>query len=1113
MPTQPSQDVFRFVALRGPDTTKFMDPESLVPRNDRVGAVRRLGLRLQQSRKNREAESEVLTQVRGLKPLTLKQVNDMPWSSMVRDFANDTAADVNSWDFVLAGAQRVTVRDYAGTSRFADERAALTSSWLELMLQRRAGIDIAPETVEVHRTALLFADVMQRVGEGTFRAGDGITLFRRLLVRPAAWPRLEQPERATTVDAPNLASYEAQAGGGKSSTSAAAVVETPANTGQEVVPPLLDRLWNQITRKALSESSLGAAAVAGTHDSSALRSMNRVDPRAVEQEAHLLRRILIRATLLDASGVGEADFKTTFVNSLSNELSREAQQAFTLFRARHHLVDFTKLVEDLHSDAQLQLSHANELCRQMQVFETDQEQTLPPPGAPTSQVRPAIRALGWGDLLVVREKLIGYEASEISHIENVLAGESSRHTNERRHRVQILDGRETTTDTITENALSTTDRFELQTEAAHDIASDFSGRAGITTSGRYGPVQVDTSVTGEITQSTKDSTTSAQKIAEETVAKSVTRTQEKVRSLRRTVTTDSLRDLTQHAIENTAEKVTNPQARTEIYRWATKILRLQMYQYGKRLMFEFAIPEPGLSLIEAGQPLRPTVRKPLPLPIGPSGITEGNYLCLTDKYRARDIPPPPPLLIQIGEAFATERNNQDDQASASATAQKKLTVPRGYEPISGQYAATGRGRSEEEINTEHPDRTLDWMQCYLAVGGEVALDSVMKIPSNFSPGGAPSYQGKFCLTAPSVTDQGGIPLTVRWAGAYQNVATMNVYLTCRRTDAALAEWQLQVYQRLLDAVERLQAEYQEALRQAAYDESQVERAFGYRPSEQNRALERVELKKWAIALIRGMPFSNDPVAGYEGVQEIDPVKADLQAPVVRFFEESFEWDQMTYMLAPYFWGRRASWFLRQSINVPNDPQHEAFLRAGSARVIVPVTAGHEARLLTYLQVTKTHPKLPEWDPNSDPNDWTIDVPTQRIRPTPLDLASLDPDEVTELQFPGLWLELIDEYKPEVLRGSGKVTVQHGDKVGLLKDSVEQLNSRDIGRDIYIDGDQYAIASVQGNQSFTLDRQYDGDSGDRVYAVGSVARGAPWEVRIPTTLLVLSENTAALDVIP
>jgi hypothetical protein len=253
--------------------------------------------------------------------------------------------------------------------------------------------------------------------------------------------------------------------------------------------------------------------------------------------------------------------------------------------------------------------------------------------------------------------------------------------------------------------------------------------------------------------------------------------------------------------------------------------------------------------------------------------------------------------------------------------------------------------------------------------------------------------------------------------------------------------------------------------------------------------------------MRTCPYDYDAVIQEQGVQEIDPVVADQQAPVVRFFEQCFEWEQMSYFLEPYFWGRRASWALRQHISVPNDPQHQAFLRAGSARVIVPVTPDHEQFVLAYLEST---PDLPEWDPTK---------PEQRIPLAAMDLTSPTAEDEAKDRpsFPNLWLELVEAYHPGVLRGSGRLDVTNGNVRAKLVGSIEKAATRDIGREIYIDGGRYEIASVQpSGDEFDLDRPYEGTTNAAaVYATGAVKLGAPWEIRIPTDLLVLSDNKTDL----
>ena len=70
--------------------------------------------------------------------------------------------------------------------------------------------------------------------------------------------------------------------------------------------------------------------------------------------------------------------------------------------------------------------------------------------------------------------------------------------------------------------------------------------------------------------------------------------------------------------------------------------------------------------------------------------------------------------------------------------------------------------------------------------------------------------------------------------------------------------------------------------------------------------------------------------------------------MVAFFERAFEWENLMYTYYPYFWGRQAKWgelILIQDTN----PEFEAFLKAGAARVVVPVRPGFEAAVAHYQE--------------------------------------------------------------------------------------------------------------------------------------------------------------------
>ena len=68
---------------------------------------------------------------------------------------------------------------------------------------------------------------------------------------------------------------------------------------------------------------------------------------------------------------------------------------------------------------------------------------------------------------------------------------------------------------------------------------------------------------------------------------------------------------------------------------------------------------------------------------------------------------------------------------------------------------------------------------------------------------------------------------------------------------------------------------------------------------------------------------------------------------MRFFEQAFEWDQMTWITYPYFWRRKARWFAKVDYR-DDDPEFERFLRAGYARANVPVRPGFETALDHFL---------------------------------------------------------------------------------------------------------------------------------------------------------------------
>jgi hypothetical protein len=262
------------------------------------------------------------------------------------------------------------------------------------------------------------------------------------------------------------------------------------------------------------------------------------------------------------------------------------------------------------------------------------------------------------------------------------------------------------------------------------------------------------------------------------------------------------------------------------------------------------------------------------------------------------------------------------------------------------------------------------------------------------------------------------------------------------------------------------------------------------PAVENRRIERGELQKWAIKSMRLVPQNFNAIEQVSESQEVNPVYADAQAPIVRFYQDAFEWDNMNYFFYPYHWARRASWRMRTEAEAV-DPQYQAFLQAGAARVIVPVTPGFEDKVAWFL----------------DPSNATVSELERILTPPPT-----KPPSTTSDPFRDLWVELLTDRKPDLARGSGTLKAQKGNvKVHINADSQWSVNEeRDVGRELYIAGSHYEVAEVTNNRTFNLDRPYEGASdASAVYVAGSTLFGLPWTVDVPTSLIVLAENVPAL----
>ena len=104
-------------------------------------------------------------------------------------------------------------------------------------------------------------------------------------------------------------------------------------------------------------------------------------------------------------------------------------------------------------------------------------------------MKPNIKPIGIGDLKLVKQKLLRYEAGEIAHIENVMATETrSREHRRLRRTEETLTLEEERTEENSRD-LQSTERFELQQETEKTIKTDTKFEIGAELTVNYGPVK------------------------------------------------------------------------------------------------------------------------------------------------------------------------------------------------------------------------------------------------------------------------------------------------------------------------------------------------------------------------------------------------------------------------------------------------------------------------------------------------------------------------------------------------------------------------------------------------------------------------------------------------
>lgn len=550
------------------------------------------------------------------------------------------------------------------------------------------------------------------------------------------------------------------------------------------------------------------------------------------------------------------------------------------------------------------------------------ESSDPPPAllATPPHSHGSVMPAGIVDLLVVREHVLRYEPGEIAFVENVAAGEVFKRETVRKNATLNSTLTSTLSSSQTKRDLQTSDRFNLQQQAQH--VANQSTSAGISSSAAYGPL-VDSASSSSL--STAAASSFGQNVTNRAVTNLINSRQTDVFQQ----TTTEFDETVDHGFDNTKAGAA---PEIVVYQWLDKIVQAKVFTYGKRALYDFVVPEPGVFLAyarAAWQPALAKLQKPTAFDLKVATLStdptsEYFYQTWAAGYGASNVQPPPEPTLTIARTYGDK--GTDPQSLDGKVLVNGIGAKDNIDILSGYQA------SEVYV-------TIDWQG-----GPPNMLIDVVVGDAYFSFDKSSTINATQNLNRHQV---GQIPVNVVvWnAGIY----TVNVEIVCLATEQAMAQWKARTHDTILKASRDREAEYEDQLRKLTAD---IQIKYAGQSSAEKKTLIRDELEKACVTILSNQHFDalnaiEYSPAGATGTPQLFLPNVDPVGRYIRFFEQAFEWDQMLYKYFPYFWGRKKYWNDRLQLD-DVDSDFAAFLRAGAAHITVPVRKGHEAVVATFM---------------------------------------------------------------------------------------------------------------------------------------------------------------------
>jgi len=575
---------------------------------------------------------------------------------------------------------------------------------------------------------------------------------------------------------------------------------------------------------------------------------------------------------------------------------------------------------------------------------------LMPSGEPV--VVCGVSRLGIADFRRVEQELCCYVPGEVSHIENILAKEYKERS------TRNLTTTETTTESTTEREVedltdtTSSTRHEMSSEVAEVIEKDRQSNFGFSagTGGSYGKAfTFSANASGDFSfgQSTSDSNTQAKTYAEDVTRRALERIVQKTSSKRTSRILREFEENNKHGYDNRE----GDKHVTGVFRWVDKVYKNRIVNYGKRLVYEFMVPEPArfykqAIIVQAEEEDTTTgngttgsttvaVKPTAPSEYGvrdANSITRENYTNLASMYGI-SIDVPMNEFSNVQESYAQSIGNTDDSKSFSFNTLRVTDNYQCYElngTVSYNYKAKVGAKAYIKVNAAGKN----WE--HIELRGEGNLNE--------------------SFTHAMSNTEGNISVGINTKKIVS--FTVSVNAKCKLKSSIFEQWQQDAYADITHAYEAQLQAFNDA---QAVGDANTSTTDGKDESGvltgnplYNAEIVKTDLKRLCIelmmkpfGLVQGKDFYQD---GECDVPQLKPCDGlDAYASLVKFFEQAFDWDLMSQKFYPYYWAKRCDWKSLFQAQDGNDYIFQLFLQSGMGRVVVPVREGFEDAVTYFME--------------------------------------------------------------------------------------------------------------------------------------------------------------------